>query len=100
MPLVDVIDAGDGNALVTVPYWIACAGADAAVVKLIMVFKDKKYAIRGSPPNQESDKITHTPGDNLKRLPGLVQKTATACYAKLEVAAKRAAEWSDPHKSK
>ncbi len=95
-PLVDVIDAGDGNALVTVPYWTACDGLDATVVKLIMVYKDKKYAIRGSLPNQASDEITRTPGDSFKTLPDVVQKTALAYYARVEAAAKKAASWTDP----
>ncbi len=100
MPLVDVIDAGDGNALVTVPYWIACDGLDGTVVKLIMVYKDKKYAIRGSLPNQDTDEVTETPSDNFKELPAAVQKTALAYYAKVEAAAKKAADWSDPRDSK
>lgn len=97
MPLVNVIDAGDGNALVVVPYWIACDGLDATVVKLIMVYKDKKYAIRGSLPNQDSDKITRTPGDNFMELPEVVRKTALAYYGKVEAAAMKAADWSEPH---
>jgi hypothetical protein len=97
MPLVNVIDAGDGNALVTVPYWIACDGLDGTVVKLIMVYKDKKYAIRGNLPNQDTDDLYSKPGDNFKELPAAVQKTALAYYAKVEAAAKKAANWTDPH---
>lgn len=99
-PLVDVIDAGDGNALVAVPYWTACDGLDATVVKLIMVYKDKKYAIRGSLPNQDSDEITRTPGYSFKTLPDVVQKTALAYYVKVEAAAKKAADWTDPSTGK
>jgi hypothetical protein len=97
MPLVDVIDAGDGNALVTVPYWIACDGLDGTVVKLIMVYKDRKYAIRGNLPNQDTDELTRVPGDNFRDLPPVVQKTALAYYARVEAAAMKAAKWSDPH---
>jgi hypothetical protein len=92
-------DAGDGNALVTVPYWIACDGLDGTVVKLIMVYKDKKYAIRGRLPNQDSGEITQAPSDNFKELPAIVQTTALAYYVKVEAAAKKAAHWSDPRDS-
>lgn len=96
LPLVDVIDAGDGNALVTVPYWFNCDGLDPTTVKLIMVYKDKKYAIRGTLPNQDSDQITRVPGNTFQELPDVVQKTALAYYAKVEAAAKQAARWTDP----
>src|SRR3954470_8138454 len=75
MPLVDVVDAGDSKALVTVPYWIACDGLDGTAVQLFLVYKDKKYVIRGSLPNQDTDQVTETPGDNFKELPAAVQKT-------------------------
>jgi len=65
-----------------------------------MVYKDKKYAIRGSLPNQDTDEITETPSDNFKELPAAVQKIALAYYARVEAAAKKAADWSDPRDSK
>jgi hypothetical protein len=99
-PLVDVIDAGDGEPLVVVPYWIACDGLDGTVVKLIMVYKDQKYAIRGTLPNQAEDHITRTPGANFNQLPPAVQKTAMAYWTKVEAAAKKAADWTDPRLDK
>lgn len=94
--LVDVIDAGNGEPLVVVPYWIACDGLDGTSVKLIMVYKDQKYAIRGNLPNQDSDTLWHKPGSNFGQLPPVVQKTAEAYWQKVEAAAKKAAGWSDP----
>jgi hypothetical protein len=94
--LVDVIDAGNGEPLVVVPYWIACDGLDGTSVKLIMAYKDQKYAIRGNLPNQDSDSLWHKPGSNFNQLPPLVQKTAEAYWQKVEAAAKKAADWSDP----
>jgi hypothetical protein len=94
--LVDVIDAGNGEPLVVVPYWIACDGLDGTSVKLIMVYKDQKYAIRGNLPNQDSDTLWHKPGSNFGQLPPAVQKTAEAYWQKVEAAAKKAADWSDP----
>src|ERR1700744_678751 len=94
--LVNVIDAGDGGPLVVVPYWIACDGLDGTSVKLIMVYKDQKYAIRGNLPNQDTDTVWHKPGSNFSQLPPLVQKTAEAYWQKVEAAAKKAANWSDP----
>lgn len=90
-PLVDVIDAGDGQSLVVVPYWIDCDGLDPSDVKLIMVYKDRKYAIRGTLPHQQGDEITRTPGETFKELPAVVQKTALAYWEKVEAAAKKAA---------
>ncbi|WP_369930926.1 hypothetical protein [Xanthomonas sp. NCPPB 2632] len=98
--LVDVIDAGDGNALVVVPYWIDCDGLDPATVKLITVYKDTKYAIRGNLPRQPGDESTRVPGDNFKALPEAVQKTAMAYYDKVEAAAKKASGWTDPEASR
>lgn len=95
--LVDVIDAGDGEPLVVVPYWIACDGLDGTMVKLIMVYKDQKYAIRGNLPNQQGDVLSHTPGANFGQLPPAVQRTALAYWTKVEAAAKRAADWTDPN---
>jgi hypothetical protein len=95
-PLVDVIDAGDGEPLVMVPYWIACDGLDGTSVKLIMVYKDQKYAIRGNLPNQDTDSLWHEPGANFQQLPPVVQKTALAYWEKVEAAAKKAAAWTDP----
>ncbi|BDU18750.1 hypothetical protein [Dyella sp. GSA-30] len=94
--LVNVIDAGNGEPLVVVPYWIACDGLDGTSVKLIMVYKDQKYAIRGNLPNQDSDTLWHKPGTNFAQLPPAVQKTAEAYWQKVEAAAKKAADWSDP----
>lgn len=95
--LVNVIDAGNGEPLVVVPYWIACDGLDGTSVKLIMVYKDQKYAIRGNLPNQDSDTLWHKPGSNFSQLPPVVQKTAEAYWQKVEAAAKKAADWSDPN---
>ncbi|RDD83356.1 hypothetical protein DVJ77_01865 [Dyella tabacisoli] len=96
-PLVDIIDAGDGQSLVMVPYWIDCDGLDPTEVKLIMVYKDRKYAIRGNLPNQEGDEITRTPGETFKELPAVVQKTALAYWERVEAAAKKAADRSNPN---
>ncbi|WP_266160214.1 M949_RS01915 family surface polysaccharide biosynthesis protein [Dyella silvatica] len=89
-PLVDIIDAGDGQALVVVPYWIDCDGLDPTDLKLIMVYKDRKYAIRGSLPHQQGDEITRTPGETFKELPAAVQKTALAYWEKVLAAAQKA----------
>jgi len=94
--LVDVIDAGDGEPLVAVPYWIACDGLDGTSVKLIMVYKDRKYAIRGNLPNQDTDSLWHKPGANFQELPAVVQKAALKYWEKVEAAAKKDAQWTDP----
>ena len=69
-------------------------------MKLITVYKDTKYAIRGSLPRQPGDEITRVPGDNFKALPKVVQKTAMAYYDKVEAAAKKASGWTDPEVSR
>jgi hypothetical protein len=99
MPQVDVIDAGNGLPLVVVPYWIACDGLAPTELKLIMVYQDKKYAIRGTLPNQEGDQVTRSPGGNFGQLPPVVQKTALAYWEKVEAAVKKADRWNDPNAS-
>lgn len=94
-PLFDVIDAGDGQPLTMVPYWIPCDGLDATRVKLIVVYKDRKYAIRGQIPNQEEDEETREPGENFRELPAAVRKTALAYWAKVVAATKKDGYWEE-----
>lgn len=93
--LVDVIDAGDGQPLTMVPYWIPCDGLDATRVKLIVIYQDRKYAIRGQIPNQEEDEETRVPGENFRELPPAVRKTVLAYWTRVMAATKKDGDWGE-----
>jgi hypothetical protein len=77
-PLVDLLKVEDplksGEPVVLVPYWVGCDGLDPTNVKLIVYYQDRKYAIRGTLPNQEGDEVTERASDNFKELPAALQK--------------------------
>lgn len=89
---------GDGQALVLVAYYMACDGLDPTDVKLIMVYKDHKYAIRGQLPNQPGDELTRKASTNFTELPPRVQKFAWDYWTTVEQAAKKDAGWTAPSK--
>ncbi|MFZ0872875.1 MAG: hypothetical protein WAM90_19330 [Rhodanobacter sp.] len=89
---------GDGQALVLVAYYMACDGLDPTDVKLIMVYKDHKYAIRGQLPNQPGDELSRKASTNFTELPPRVQKFAWDYWATVEQAAKKDADWTAPSK--
>jgi hypothetical protein len=81
---------GDGQALALLAYTMRCNGINPTQIKLIMVYRDRRYTILGHLPDEPDVDLTPKANADFAELPPRVQKFAWDYWAAFEQeAAKR-----------